>query len=80
MASGLTHWSNCSPVRWPEARAASRRLVFSLCAFLAICADPSLGQQKLHELALRQRVDHPRLRRPEFYHQQAWRRRDHAGA
>jgi len=33
MASGLTHWSNCSPVRWPEARAASRRLVFSLCAF-----------------------------------------------
>ena len=36
--SGMTHWSNCSPVRWPDAMAASRRLVPSLCAFFAMNA------------------------------------------
>ena len=36
--SGRTHWSNCSAVTKPEATAASRRLVPSLCAFLAIWA------------------------------------------
>jgi hypothetical protein len=30
ISSGRTHWSNCSPVTWPEAIAASRRVVPSL--------------------------------------------------
>ena len=38
ICSGRTHSSNCSAVTWPDASAASRRLVPSLCAFLAICA------------------------------------------
>ena len=36
MCSGTTHWSNCSAVTWPLATAASRRLLPSWCAFLAI--------------------------------------------
>ena len=36
MSPGTTHWSNCSAVTWPEAMAASRRLLPSLWAFLAM--------------------------------------------
>ncbi len=36
ISRGTTHWSNCSPVTWPLAMAASRRLLPSLCAFLAM--------------------------------------------
>ena len=38
MSSGLTHSSNCSEVSKPKLKAADRRLVPSLCAFLAIAA------------------------------------------
>ena len=36
--SGRTHWSNCSAVSRPSARAACLSVVPSLCAFLAIFA------------------------------------------
>ena len=36
ISSGRTHWSNWSPVTWPEAIAASRRVVPSLWAFFAM--------------------------------------------
>ena len=38
ISPGTTHWSNCAPVTWPDATAASRRLVPSLSAFLAMNA------------------------------------------
>ena len=38
MSSGLTHSSNCAEVTKPKTMAASRKLVPSLCAFLAMAA------------------------------------------